>query len=128
MASNNNGFAEALEEINTLMKVNKKVELDVLEQAADYFVQKLKPLINMSDKNKQTHLRNSLKVVVKGDTVSVEFEDEAWYWYLAEHGHKKANGKGKVKGLHFVQNTFDSNGDKIADIMANKIIKKMEGR
>ena len=30
MASNNNGFAEALEDINTLLRVNKKVELDVL--------------------------------------------------------------------------------------------------
>lgn len=127
MATNNDGFADALEEINTLLKVDKKVELDVLEQAAEYFVQKLRPQIKMSDKKKRTHLRNSLKVVVKGDTVSVEFGDDAWYWYLAEHGHKKANGKGRVKGLHFVQNTFDSIGDKIADIMANKIIKKMEG-
>ncbi|MEI4618907.1 HK97 gp10 family phage protein, partial [Bacillus cereus] len=29
MASNNNGFAEALEDINTLLRVNKKVSLDV---------------------------------------------------------------------------------------------------
>ena len=33
MASNNNGFAEALEDINTLLRVNKKVELDVLDEA-----------------------------------------------------------------------------------------------
>lgn len=124
--NNNNGFAEALEEINTLLKVDKKVELNVLDEAAKYFVQKLKPQINSSDRNKK-HLRDSLKVVVKGDLVTVEFEDAAWYWYLVEHGHKKSNGKGRVKGQHFVRNTFDSEGDKIAEIMANKIINKMGG-
>jgi HK97 gp10 family phage protein len=126
MAANNNGFADALKEINTLLKVDKKVELNVLEEAAEYFVQKLKPLIKASDRNKK-HLRDSLKVVMKGDCVSVEFDDDAWYWYLVEHGHKKANGKGKVKGQHFVQNTFDMEGDKIAEIMANEIINKMGG-
>ncbi|MED2022432.1 HK97 gp10 family phage protein, partial [Bacillus thuringiensis] len=108
MASNNNGFAEALEDINTLLRVNKKVSLDVLDEAAKYFAAELKKRIKMSDKNKRVHLKNSLKVVVKNDRVSVEFEDAAWYWYLAEHGHKKANGKGRVKGLHFSQNTFDA--------------------
>ena len=29
-------------------------------------------------------------------------------------------GKGRVKGKHFVQNTFDAEGDKIADMMAQK--------
>ncbi|HHT7154992.1 hypothetical protein BK718_15900 [Bacillus thuringiensis serovar andalousiensis] len=125
MASNNNGFAEALEDINTLLRVNKKVSLDVLDEAAKYFAAELKKRIKMSDKNKRVHLKNSLKVVVKNDRVSVEFEDAAWYWYLAEHGHKKANGKGRVKGLHFSQNTFDAEGDKIADIMAQKIMNRM---
>jgi HK97 gp10 family phage protein len=125
--ANNNGFAEALNDINTLLKVDKKVEKDVLQEAAEYFADKLKPSINMSDKDKQTHLRDSLKIVVKDDHVSVEFEDKAWYWYLAEHGHKKANGKGRVKGLHFVRNTFDGEGDKVAEIMATKILKEMEG-
>ncbi|MEC3428103.1 HK97 gp10 family phage protein, partial [Bacillus thuringiensis] len=121
----NNGFAEALEDINTLLRVNKKVSLDVLDEAAKYFAAELKKRIKMSDKNKRVHLKNSLKVVVKNDHVSVEFEDAAWYWYLAEHGHKKANGKGRVKGLHFSQNTFDAEGDKIADIMAQKIMDRM---
>jgi HK97 gp10 family phage protein len=127
MAADNNGFTDALQEINTLLKVDKHVEKDVLEEAAKYFVAKLKPRIKMSDKNKQTHLRSSLKVVVKDNVVSVEFEDKAFYWYMVEHGHKKANGKGKVKGQHFVRNTFDAESDKIAEMMANKIIDKMEG-
>ncbi|MDA1874299.1 HK97 gp10 family phage protein [Bacillus cereus group sp. BY112LC] len=125
MASNNNGFAEALEDINTLLRVDKRVSLDVLDEAAKYFASRLKPRIKPSDKNKRIHLRDSLKVVVKDDRVSVEFEDAAWYWYLVEHGHKKAHGKGRVKGKHFVQNTFDAEGDKIADIMAQKILDRM---
>lgn len=125
MASN--GFADALEQLNTLTNVNKQVEISILKDAADYFVEQLRPQINMSDANKRTKLRNSLKVVVKDDVVQVQFEKDAWYWHLAEHGHKKAGGKGRVKGQHFVRNTFDSHGDKIAEIMAQKIIKKMEG-
>ena len=50
MASNNNGFAEALEDINTLLRVNKKVELDVLDEATKYFASKLKPKIKASSK------------------------------------------------------------------------------
>ncbi|UAL46809.1 HK97 gp10 family phage protein [Sutcliffiella horikoshii] len=126
MSANNNGFEEAIREINTLLKVNKTVEKNVLEEAAEYFVEKLRPRIKKSNLNKK-HLRDSLKVVVKNDRVSVEFEDGAFYWHMVEHGHKKANGRGRVKGQHFVQNTFDAEGDKIADIMANKIIKKMGG-
>ncbi|MEM5621662.1 HK97-gp10 family putative phage morphogenesis protein [Bacillus thuringiensis] len=127
MASNNNGFADALEDINTLLRVNQKVEKQFLEEAANYFISKLKPKIKLSNKNKKTHLQESLKVVVKNDLVSVEFEDEAWYWYLYENGHKKVNGKGRVKGKHFVQNTFDAEGDKIAEILAQKIVDKMGG-
>lgn len=126
MASNNNGFADALNEINTLIKVNNKVELDVLEQAAEYFVKKLRPRIPKSSQSGK-HLRDALKVVVQNDHVSVEFEDWAYYWHLVEHGHKKASGRGKIKGRHFVQNTFDAEGEKIADIMANKILDKMGG-
>jgi HK97 gp10 family phage protein len=122
--ANHNGFADALNDLNTLIKIDKNVEMDVLEDAADYFVKKLRPRIPRTNRNKQ-HLINNLKVVVKGDRVSVEFEDASWYWFLAEHGHKKAGGRGRVKGQHFFRNTFDAEGDKITEMMANKIIKKM---
>lgn len=125
MARNNNGFADALKEINTLLKLDKQVELDVLEEAANYFVEKLKPRIPVSRFNKK-HLRDQLKVVVQKDMVQVVFEGDAFYWHLVEHGHRKVNG-GKVKGVHMVQNTWNKEGDKIAEIMANKIMKKMGG-
>lgn len=124
--NNNNGFSDALDRINTLLKVDQKVSMDVLEEAANYFVDKLKPRIPVSKKNKD-HLRDSLKVVVKKDMVQVVFDVDSFYWHLVEHGHRKANGKGKVKGRHFVQNTWDTDGDKVAEIMTQKIIKKMEG-
>jgi putative DNA primase/helicase len=72
MASNNNGFADALEDINTLLRVNKQVEKQFLEEAAEYFVGKLKPKIKLSNKNKQTHLKESLKVVVKNGVFNLE--------------------------------------------------------
>ncbi|NEX77374.1 HK97 gp10 family phage protein [Bacillus thermocopriae] len=123
--NNHNGFLDAIEEINTLLKVGQTVQLDVLEEAANYFVEVLKPNIPITKRNKE-HMRNRLKVVIKKDVVQVVFDGDAWYWHLVEHGHRKVNG-GKVKGRHFVQNTWDKYGDKIADMMANKIIEKMGG-
>lgn len=127
MTNNRNGFADALNQLNTLMNVGQRVPIEVLKEAAEYFVAKLRPRINLSDKNKQTHLRNSLKIVVKNDRVSVIFEGKTWYWHLAEHGHKKAGGKGRVKGLHFVKNTIDAEKIEIEKIMLRLIVEQMEG-
>lgn len=126
MAANNNGFADALKDINTLLDVNKDVAIDVLEEAANYFVSKLEANIKVSDKDK-IHLRESLKVVVKDDMVSVQFESDAFYWYMVEHGHKKKGGKGKVKGQHFVRNTIDAENENISNILLGRILDKMEG-
>ncbi|WP_312756080.1 HK97-gp10 family putative phage morphogenesis protein [Rummeliibacillus suwonensis] len=123
--ANHNGFADALKQINTLINVNQQVALDTLEEAAQYFVEKLRPKIPESKKNKK-HLQDALKVVVKGDRVQVIFEGDFFYWHLVEHGHRKVNG-GKVKGRHFVRNTIDKESQKIASMMLNKIIKKMGG-
>ncbi|KEF40116.1 phage protein, HK97 gp10 family [Schinkia azotoformans MEV2011] len=124
--NNNNGFLEALEQINTLMNVNQQVSMDALEEAANYFVEKLRSKIPRSKFSKK-HLRDALKVVVQKDMVQVVFDDWAGYWHLVEHGHKSVRGK-KVKGKHFVRNTFDSESEKISNIMLEKIIRKMEGQ
>lgn len=123
---NNNGFADMLKQTKTLLNVNKKVTLEVLEEAAEYFAKKLKPKIPISDRNTK-HLREQLKVIVKNDMVQVVFDGSGWYWYLVEHGHKKRGRPGRVKGRHFVRNTWDAENKKIEEIMLNKIIKKMEG-
>lgn len=121
---NNNGFADALKQMKTLLKVDQKVTLSVLEEAAEYFAKKLKPKIPVSRRN-TWHLRDKLKVVVKNDMVQVVFEDVGWYWHLVEHGHKKRGGRGRVKGRHFVRNTWNAESKKIEEIMLNKIIQKM---
>ncbi|RHW37322.1 HK97 gp10 family phage protein [Neobacillus notoginsengisoli] len=123
--NNNNGFEDMLKKMKTLLNVNKQVSLDVLEEAAKYFAEKLKPKIPVADRNSK-HLRDQLKVVVKNDMVQVIFEDAGWYWHLVEHGHRKRGGRGRVKGRHFVQNTWDAESEKISKIMVEKIIQKME--
>lgn len=121
---NNNGFADALKQMKTLLKVNEKVTIEVLEEAANYFADKLRPRIPRSKRNKK-HLADLLKVVVKKDMVQVVFENEGWYWHFVEHGHKKVGG-GRVKGRHFVRNTWDAESKRIEEIMLNKITEKME--
>lgn len=123
MSSNNNGFADALKQTKTLLKVNEKVALGALEEAANYFAERLKPKIP----EKLGIAKGSLKVVVHGDMVQVVFGQDAWYWHLVEHGHKKRGRRGKVKGRHFVRNTWDAESNNIEEIMLEKIIKKMEG-
>ncbi|MEK3822094.1 HK97-gp10 family putative phage morphogenesis protein [Cytobacillus sp. FSL W8-0315] len=120
MTNNNNGFAQALDDLRTMIDVNQSVEKDELVQAAEYFVSQLESRIKTSSKNKK-HLRDSLKIVIKNDYVSVQFEKDAYYWYMVEHGHKKASGKGRVKGQHFVRNTVDEEQERLIDIMAQRI-------
>lgn len=125
MATNRNGFADALKQINTLMKVDQEVQLDALEEAAEYFSKKMKN--NIKDGPGEQHISNRIKVVVEKGQVQVAFEKEAWYWFLANNGHKKRGGRGRVKGQHFVENTMTKEEKKISDIMTKKIIKIMEG-
>lgn len=125
MATNRNGFADALKQINTLMKVDQEVQLDALEEAAEYFSKKMKD--NIKDGPGEQHISNKIKVVVEKGQVQVAFEKEAWYWFLANNGHKKRGGRGRVKGQHFVENTMTKEEKKISDIMTQKIIKIMEG-
>lgn len=125
MVTNNNGFADALKQTKQLLNVNEKVTLTVLEEAADYFAERLKRNIPKSKRNKK-HLQDMLKVVVKKDMVQVAFESDGWYWHLLEHGHKKRAGRGRVKGRHFVRNTMDAESKKVEQIMLDKIIEKME--
>lgn len=121
---NNNGFVDMLKQTKQLLNVNDRVTLEVLEEAAEYFAAKLRPRIPVSKRNKW-HLREKLKVVIKKDMVQVVFEDVGWYWHLVEHGHKKPYGRGRVKGQHFVRDTWVSERKKIEEIMLNKIFKKM---
>lgn len=126
MATNKNGFSDALNQINTLLKVNQTVQKDALEEAANYFVDQLKPALRKSNLSKK-HQVESLKIKFEGDKFVVYFEKDAWYWFLDENGHRKRGGKGRVQGTHAIRNTFDKNSEKLGEIMTKKIIDKMEG-
>jgi len=123
--ANKNGFADALNQINTLMKVNQKVGTEALEEAANYFASKMKN--NIKDGKGNQHISDKIKVTVVNGEVSVSFGSGAWYWFLANNGHKKSSGRGRVKGQHFVENTMTKEEAKISEIMTKKIIDKMEG-
>lgn len=122
MASNNkNGFAEMADFLGNLSKVDpKKLSLDALEEAANFYLEKLLPRIPKSLLKKK-HMREQIKVVVEDDRVKVQFEDTSFYWRFAE------NGTSKQRAQHFASGTYEQNKEKIEEIMTNKIIKKWEG-
>lgn len=126
MSRNHNGFTDALNQLNTVIDVTQNVQIDVLKEAAEYFVAKMKTRIPVSKRNKK-HLRDALKVVVKGDKVQVIFEDDAWYWYLVEHGHRVGPTRKKVRGVHFVKNTLDVESANISRILTTQIINRLAG-
>ncbi|MBC2140146.1 hypothetical protein HCA95_12460 [Listeria innocua] len=120
MMSNQNGFNEASKKLGKLSQVNEKLTLDVLEEAAKFFVKVLKPNIPISLRNHK-HIRESLKVKVEGDVVVVYFDDNSFYWRFVE------NGTSKQRAQNFVKSTYAQNKNKIEKIMLSKIVKKMEG-
>ena len=122
MASNNkNGFAEMADFLGNLSKVDpKKLSLDALEEAANFYLEKLLPRIPKSLLKKK-HMREQIKVVVEDDRVKVQFEDTSFYWRFAE------NGTSKQRAQHFASGTYDQNKEKIEEIMTRKILDLWEG-
>lgn len=122
MASNNkNGFAEIADFLGTLSKVDpKKLSLDALEEAANFYLEKLLPRIPKSLLKKK-HMREQIKVVVEDERVKVQFEDTFFYWRFAE------NGTSKQRAQHFASGTYEQNKEKIEEIMTRKILNLWEG-
>ncbi|GMC02356.1 HK97-gp10 family putative phage morphogenesis protein [Enterococcus thailandicus] len=122
MASNNkNGFAEMADFLGNLSKVDpKKLSLDALEEAANFYLEKLLPRIPKSLLKKK-HMREQIKVVVEDDRVKVQFEDTSFYWRFAE------NGTSKQRAQHFASGTYEQNKEKIEEIMTRKILNLWEG-
>ncbi|MFS0950890.1 HK97-gp10 family putative phage morphogenesis protein [Enterococcus thailandicus] len=122
MASNNkNGFAEMADFLGNLSKVDpKKLSLDALEEAANFYLEKLLPRIPKSLLKKK-HMREQIKVVVEDERVKVQFEDTSFYWRFAE------NGTSKQRAQHFASGTYEQNKEKIEEIMTRKILNLWEG-
>lgn len=123
--NNNNGFADALNQLNTVLDVGKDVEMEVLENAARFFAEKLRAEMPKGDR--APHLKDQLQIVIKADHVQLTVRENGWYFWLVEKGHKKAGGKGRVKGRHFFKRTLEKYGDKVAEMMAEQIINHMGG-
>lgn len=117
--ANRNGFEAAMKKLGKLSNVNELIAIDALEEAANFFVNMLRPAIPRSVSNRQ-HLQNSLSVKVENNIVLVYFEDESFYWRFVEHGTSKQRAQ------NFVRGTYEQNQAKIEEIMLSKIIKIME--
>lgn len=118
----NNGFQDMLDYTSRLSQVDpQKVTLESLNEAAQYFVDKLLPNIPRSLMKKK-HMKDHIKVDVEDDKVTIYFEDTSFYWRFVE------NGTVKMKAQHFVEGTWQQQKSNVEDIMTKKIIKEMEGK
>ncbi|MCH1713170.1 MULTISPECIES: HK97-gp10 family putative phage morphogenesis protein [Lactococcus] len=122
MLKDNNGFQDMLDYTSRLSQVDpQKVTLESLNEAAQYFVDKLLPNIPRSLMKKK-HMKDHIKVDVEDDKVTIYFEDTSFYWRFVE------NGTVNMKAQHFVEGTWQQQKSNVEDIMTKKIIKEMEGK
>ncbi|MDC0808935.1 HK97-gp10 family putative phage morphogenesis protein [Lactococcus petauri] len=122
MLTDNNGFQDMLDYTSRLSQVDpQKVTLESLNEAAQYFVDKLLPNIPRSLMKKK-HMKDHIKVDVEDDKVTIYFEDTSFYWRFVE------NGTVNMKAQHFVEGTWQQQKSNVEDIMTKKIIKEMEGK
>lgn len=98
----------------------EKITLESLEEAAQYFIEKLLPHIPRSLMKKK-HMKDHIKVEVKDNEVTISFDGTHFYWRFVE------NGTANIKAQHFVEGTWQQYRNNIEDIMTQKILKEMEG-
>lgn len=117
----NNGFEEMAAYTSRLTKVNpEKVSKESILEAANFFLEKLIPVIPKSLRNKK-HMRDHVKIEVEDDKVIIYFDETSYYWRFAE------NGTSKIQAVHFVESTWQQNKEMIENIMTQKLLKEMEG-
>lgn len=118
----NNGFQDMLDYTSRLSRVDpEKVTLESLNEAAQYFVEKLLPSIPKSLMNKK-HMKDHLKIEVKEDRVVISFEGTSFYWRFVE------NGTVNIKAQHFVEGTWQQQKTNVENIMTRRLLKEMEGK
>ena len=121
MPKNNNGFEDMADFLGQVSKVDPlKVSMESLEEAANFFVDKLIPNIPRSLRKKK-HMADQVRVVVEKEKVRVVFEEDAYYWRFVE------NGRRDRKAQHFVRGTYEQNREQIEKIMTKKILESLEG-
>lgn len=116
-----NGFENMADFLGNISKVDmRKVTMESLEEAANFYLEQLKPNIPKSKYSKE-HMRDHVSVTVNDDSVAVAFDDEAYYWRFVE------NGTPKQKAQLFASKTYKKNREKIEAIMVKKIQQTWEG-
>lgn len=112
-----NGF-EDLEKQLKQINLGKSVVKSSLEEAADFYLQQLKP--NIPVWGNGHHARNDLSVKINDDNVQVVFGEKSFYWHFVENGTKNQRGQ------HFARNTLEQNKSKIEQIMLKKIESELK--
>ena len=121
MAKNNNGFADMADHLGKIAQVDhKKVSIKSLENAANFYLEKLIPNVPKSLLKKK-HMAYQLKVVIEDSRVKVVFEDTAFYWRFEE------NGTTNKKAKNFARGTFEQNKEQIENLMVKEIMDLMKG-
>lgn len=121
MSNDGNGFSDMADYLGNLSRVDaKKVSLESLEKAANFYMDMLMPNIPRS-LFKKRHMSNQVKVIVGEDDVRVVFGETAFYWRFAE------NGTSKQRAQHFASGTYEKYKDEIEKIMIQKIKQVWKG-
>lgn len=117
---NNNGFADAADQLGKLASVDiKKISQESLKEAAEFYVSKLIPNIPKSLMKKK-HMKDQVKVEIRDEEIAVVFEETAYYWRFVEKGTVN------TKAQHFAGRTWSQHRKQIEEIMQNKFIKELE--
>lgn len=121
MSKGSNGFADMADYLGKLSQVDhKKVSIQSLELAANFYMKQLIPRIPKSLLRKK-HMAQQVKIVIAEDQVKVVFEDTAFYWRFAE------NGTVNQRAQHFASGTYEQNKTKIEQLMTEKIMELWKG-
>ncbi|KRN31634.1 HK97 gp10 family phage protein [Liquorilactobacillus mali] len=107
-----NGFEDLARQLKQI-DIGKSVVKSSLEEAADFYLQKLRP--NVPSWGSGHHAKDDLSVKINEDGVQVVFGEKSYYWYFVENGTKKQRAQ------HFARNTLEQNRSKIEQIMLKKI-------
>lgn len=121
MTKSGNGFAEMSDYLGNLLDVGEVAKAS-LEEAAEFYVEKLMPEIPKSLIKNKEHMRDHVKVTIESDRVVVHFEDTSFYWRFPE------NGTTNQRAQHFASGTFEKHKKEIEEIMTRKVMKKQEGK
>lgn len=115
-----NGFEDMSNHFGKLSRVDpKKISEKSLQEAADFYVSKLIPLIPVS-KRKGKHAKDMISVVTDDEGFKVIFEDDAFYWRFLDKGTTK------IKALNFKDKTWQQNKGRIESIMTEKLLRELE--